>query len=275
MGYRACHITVVPPQPGSEILTAVLGDLGFESFEYKPDGFTGYITDELARTVNLEALTYPDFRFSYRWEIMPEKNWNEEWEKNFEPVRVEDLLYIRAPFHPHSSESRMEIVITPKMSFGTGHHQTTRLVCRAMFGINLKGRKVLDVGTGTGILAIVAMKLGAASARAIDIDAWSVENARENCAQNNASVTVTQGDVLSIPQSEKFDVMLANINRNVLASQMNSYGQKTKKDGDLLISGFFVSDAAELRESARAGGFQFLSMSHEEEWACLHFRKQR
>ncbi|MEO6306137.1 MAG: 50S ribosomal protein L11 methyltransferase, partial [Bacteroidia bacterium] len=161
MSYLSYQFTVNPPEPGSEILMAMIAEFGFESFDYNETGFTAYIKEESASGVNLNDLIFDEFTFTYSIEKIPLTNWNAEWEKNFEPVSVDDLLFIRAPFHEPNKKVKHEIVIMPKMSFGTGHHQTTRLVCKAMFETDFKNTRVLDMGCGTGILAILAKFLGA------------------------------------------------------------------------------------------------------------------
>jgi ribosomal protein L11 methyltransferase len=274
MPYLAYHFQVDPPQPGSEILAATIADMGFESFEYNDAGLTAYINRENAGTVNLGDLKFDDFTYSYTIEELPEKNWNEEWEKNFEPVVIDNLLSIRAPFHPANKNVKTELVIMPQMSFGTGHHQTTRLMCRTMCELDLTGTRVLDMGTGTGILAILALKLGARSVVAIDNDEWSVLNAKENCERNGCgSIKVMLGDDSTVKQEEPFDVILANINRNVLMKQMAVYSDKLIEGGNLLMSGFFVTDVEDLAKCAETNSLTMVSRAAEEEWATVICRK--
>ena len=243
MHYLAYHFVVNPPQPGSEILMAMIADLGFESFDYTQEGFDAYIKEEDAVHLNLSHLVFEHFTFYYNAEKIAPTNWNAEWEKNFEPVVIKDLLCIRAPFHPTSKSVRREIVIMPKMSFGTGHHQTTRLVCEQMFHSDLKNKRVLDMGTGTGVLAILAKQLGAAKVMGIDADEWSVENARENCAANAAAeIEIKKGDVDALINEGNFDVILANINKNILKKHIPHYANKIKSGGKLFLSGFFMTD---------------------------------
>ncbi len=274
MDYTAYHFTVTPPQPGSEILMALISDFGFESFDSNKTGFSAYIQEAFIDKVDLEEFKFDDFSFTYQIEKIPLVNWNSEWEKNFEPVLVENLLCIRAPFHPKNTLVKHEIVIMPKMSFGTGHHQTTRLMCRQMFETNFKNKKVLDMGCGTGILAILAKMLGAKEATGIDIDAWSVENAVENCASNGfPEISIKKGDLAELMNESPFDIILANINKNILKAQIPVYAQKLNENGILFLSGFFTTDLDELKVTSEQNGFSFFSSKNEAEWAMMILSK--
>ncbi len=274
MSYLSYTFVVNPPQPGSEILIAMIADQGFESFDQSETGFTAYIRQEDDGKVDLSAFEFEDFTFSYSVDKIETANWNAEWEKNFEPVLVEDLLCIRAPFHPIQPNVKHEIVIMPKMSFGTGHHQTTRLMCQQMFGLDFKNKRVLDMGCGTGILAILAGMLGANGIVGVDIDEWSVENARENCASNGyPGIEIVKGDVDVLEPMSSFDIILANINKNILKKQIPVYAQKMKKDGRLFLSGFFTTDVEELKEVGATYGFSFQATYHEGEWAMMSLQK--
>lgn len=275
MSYLAYHFAVNPPQPGSEILMAMIADFGFDSFDYTEDGFTAYIPEEQAAQVSLETLQFDDFTYSYSTEKIETTNWNAEWEKNFEPVKVDDLLMIRAPFHPHDGSVKLNIVIMPKMSFGTGHHQTTRLMCRELFALDLAGKRLLDMGCGTGVLAIVAKKSGATDVLGIDIDEWSVENGIENCAVNDCKdIVIKKGDVRLLEAEQPFDVILANINKNILKADVPHYSKKLKTGGSLLLSGFFTTDVEELKEMAAKNDLSFVSIKHENEWAMMVLEKR-
>ncbi len=270
MSYLAYTFTVVPPQPGSEILVAMISDQGFESFDHSETGFTAYIKQEDANNLDFSEFLFEDFTFTYRVEKIAATNWNAEWEKNFEPVVVDDLLCIRAPFHKKNLTVKQEIVIMPKMSFGTGHHQTTRLMCKELFSTTLEGKRVLDMGTGTGILAILAKMLGAGEVTGIDIDEWSVENARENCATNNyPSIILKKGDADLLESQRPFDVILANINKNILKAQIPSYAKIMKPGSKLFLSGFFTTDIEELKLVSQNYNFNFLSTQNENEWAMM------
>jgi len=274
MNYLAYHFAVNPPQPGSEILMALVADFGFDSFDYTEDGFTAYIPEEQASRVSLSELQFDDFTYSYSIEKIAPTNWNAEWEKNFDPVKVDDLLVIRAPFHAEDPSVKLNIVIMPKMSFGTGHHQTTRLMCRELFHLHLAGKRLLDMGCGTGVLAIVAKKLGATDVLGIDIDAWSVENSIENCAVNACSdIVIKKGEVALLSKEAPFDVILANINKNILKADVPHYAGRLKPGGRLLLSGFFTTDVEELKEVGAKNNLKFLSMHHENEWAMMVLEK--
>lgn len=274
MSYTAYHFIVEPPQPGSEILMALIADQGFESFDNDETGFTAYIRSEETANVDLSGFSFGDFSFSYSVEQIEATNWNAEWEKNFEPVYVDDLLCIRAPFHEKAAHVKYEIVIMPKMSFGTGHHQTTRLMCRQMFAMPFGNGRVLDMGCGTGILAILAKIRGAGEVLGIDIDEWSVENALENCAANGyPDIRIKKGDVDLLAQEKPFDIILANINKNILKAQIPYYANTCVQGGKLLLSGFFSTDVEELTKVAEQHGFSFISSQQENEWAMMELVK--
>lgn len=274
MNYLAYHFKVNPPQPGSEILIALISDFGFDSFDYNETGFVAYIKEELASHVDLKDLEFEDFNYTYSIDKIAEINWNAEWEKNFEPVFVDDKLMIRAPFHERNPAFKYEILITPKMSFGTGHHQTTRMMCQEMFAADFQNKRVLDMGCGTGILAILAKQLHASDVLGIDIDEWSVENSLENCAMNNCEdIVIRKGDVHLLDSEKPFDILLANINKNILRADIPHYSLKLVSGGKLFLSGFFTTDIPELKEVAAANGLRFVSDAHENEWAVARFEK--
>jgi ribosomal protein L11 methyltransferase len=270
MSYLAYHFSVNPPQPGSEILMAMISDMPFESFDTDETGFTAYVKTEDADAIHLEGMSFDDFTYTYSIEKIEATNWNAEWEKNFSPVVVDDLLCIRAPFHEKNTSVKHEIVIMPKMSFGTGHHQTTRLMCLEMFSCDLKNKRVLDMGCGTGILAILAAMLGAKETVGIDIDEWSVENSMENCASNGyPDIVIKKGDADLLEKEGTFDVILANINKNILKKQLPYYSKISKPGTKLFLSGFFITDVEEMKTEALKSGFKFASSRHENEWAMM------
>lgn len=274
MNYLAYHFTVNPPQPGSEILAALIADFGFDSFDYTDKGFVAYIKEEDSGNVVLDDFTFDDFTFSLRVEKIAQTNWNEEWEKNFEPVLVDDLLLIRAPFHEKNNSVKHEIIIMPKMSFGTGHHQTTKLMCRELFNTNVKNKRVLDMGCGTGILAILAKQLGANDVLGIDIDEWSVENSIENCAVNNCSdIVIKKGDANLLANEKNFDLILANINKNILKNDIPAYAAKMNAGAKLFLSGFFTTDVEELTNVASTNNLKFVSTNNDNEWAMIVLEK--
>ncbi|MDF2453544.1 MAG: ribosomal protein methyltransferase [Bacteroidota bacterium] len=274
MDYIQYSFTISPPEPGSDILIALLADLGFESFTQNETGVEAYIQEELENENLVKELSFDDFIFSYTRTVIPKTNWNEEWEKSFEPVYVNDLVCIRAHFHPKSEAAKHDIIITPKMSFGTGHHDTTWLVSKTMFSLNFKGSHVLDMGCGTGILAILAKKLGATKISGIDIDDWSIENSIENAGINNAAdIEFKKGDASLLPSKETYDIILANINKNVLKKDIPSYFKCLKSGGYLLLSGFFTADVEELKSLALNIGFIFEESYSKNEWAVIKLKK--
>ena len=274
MDYIQYSFTVTPPEPGSDILIALLADLGFDSFTQTETGVDAYILSDLEYEADVKDLQFEDFKFTYVRIEIPKTNWNEEWEKNFNPVYVDDLVCIRAHFHTKAEGIKHDIVITPKMSFGTGHHDTTWLVSKTMFSLDFKNKSVLDMGCGTGILAILAKQLGATKLLGIDIDDWSIENSIENAAINNASdIEFKKGDASLLPKTESFDIILANINKNVLKQDMASYFNCLKKEGYLLLSGFFTADVEELKQLATSIGFTFVESYNKNEWAVIKLKK--
>jgi ribosomal protein L11 methyltransferase len=274
MDYIQYSFTITPAEPGSDILIALLADLGFESFTQNDTGVDAYIQEEFENEELVKELSFEDFTFSYVRTLIPKTNWNEEWEKNFTPVYVDDLVCIRAHFHPASENVKHDIIITPKMSFGTGHHDTTWLVSKTMFSLDFKNTSVLDMGCGTGILAILAKQLGATKILGIDIDDWSIENSNENAAINNASeIVFTKGDASSLPTTQTFEIILANINKNVLKKDLPAYFTCLKKDGVLLLSGFFTTDVDELKQLAQTTGFEFIESYKKNEWAVIKLKK--
>lgn len=274
MNYTQYVFIVTPPEPGTDILIALLGELGFESFVQTDVGFEAYIHSENKVETDINLLSFDDFTFNYKKYEIPKTNWNEEWEKNFHPVFVDDLVCIRAHFHEPQSQVKFDIIITPKMSFGTGHHDTTWLMSKTMFDIPLKNARVLDMGCGTGILAILAKLLGARTVMGIDIDDWSIENSIENAEINQISdIEFKKGDVSLLPKTPQFDTILANINKNVLKNDMASYYQCLNNDGYLLLSGFFTADVEELRALATSIGFKFEQNFNKNEWAVIKLKK--
>ena len=201
--------------------------------------------------------------------VIQKVNWNEEWEKNFEPINVGDKVYVRATFHESKPEFTYEIVIEPKMSFGTGHHDTTYQMLMAQLNIDHKNKVVLDAGTGTGILAIMAHKLGAKQILANDIDEWCVSNSHENYTLNNCGIIKTQLGTVSVFHAQVVDILLANINKNVLLSEMSAYSNLVKSGGKLVLSGFYKHDIPDLEESLKTNSFKIIHQSTRNNWACL------
>ena len=274
MNYIQYTFTVSPPEPGSDILIAMLAELEFESFSITDTGFEAYVQSSFEDEVLVKEIAFDDFSFSYIRKEIPKVNWNEEWEKNFNPVFVDDLVCIRAHFHPKDETIKHDIVITPKMSFGTGHHDTTWLVSKTMFELDFNNTSVLDMGCGTGILAILAKQLGAKTLLGIDIDEWSIENSIENADINNATdIVFKKGDASLLPTNPTFDVILANINKNVLKKDLSAYFKCLTNGGYLMLSGFFTIDVEELTQLATSIGFTVVSQYSKNEWAVIRLKK--
>jgi len=242
--YIGYHFTIVPLQPASDILMAELGEIGFESFVETETGFSAFIpkTDWNPDALHkLQVLNSGEFSIVYEKEEIAPVNWNSEWEKNFEPIEIENTVSIRAPFHD-AGTVKYNLIIEPKMSFGTGHHETTHLMVQHLLKLDLQNKKVLDMGCGTAVLAILAEKLGAQPIDAIDIDSWSYENAVENVERNTCNhISVYEGDA-NLLTDQHYDVIIANINRNILLADLPAYTQVLKSNGILLLSGFYTED---------------------------------
>ena len=275
MNYIEYDFTVSPTEMGAEILMAELAEVGFDSFVDTPTGIKAYIPKNIWNEQILQdiyLLSNPEFTISYQITEIEQVNWNEEWEKNFSPIVVEDLCTVRANFHPVPN-TRYDIVITPKMSFGTGHHETTYMMLQQLLPLSLEGAKVLDMGCGTGILAIMAALRGAHDITAIDIDPWCVENATENVQQNDCSfITIKEGDV-SLIAGEQYNLILANINRNILLSDIPAYTQALLPQGLLLVSGFYEEDLPAIKEKCQKVGLTYLSHIERNRWVSAKFQR--
>ena len=264
-------------EPFREILIAELSEVGFDSFLETDEGIDAYIQEDL---LDREAFHEIIERYKEAGKIdvqegkMPKVNWNEEWEKNFEPIFVGDQVYVRASFHEPRPEFRYEIHINPKMSFGTGHHATTFLMLSHQLTLDHSGKTVLDIGGGTGILGIMAHQLEAAEIEAFDIDEWCVENGNENFDLNDMSnVRMGKGTVREVKPQGEYDIVLANINKNVLLDEMEVYSTLVKKEGKLLLSGFYEHDIADIQNRASAFGFSLLVQKTKDNWAALILEK--
>lgn len=266
--YLGLHFQVAPKIPGIEILLAELSQLPFDSFEETDSGLSAFIDSKLWYPDLLESIAVlqsSDFHISYTLEEIPVVNWNETWEQQFSPTTVDGRLHIRAPFHP-ISHYPLEIVIMPKMSFGTGHHETTFLMSQMLLGQDLKGQKVLDMGSGTALLAILAEKLGAVDIDAIDIDPWCFENASENLALNQCKhIQVHQGDASRLG-NKAYHVIIANISRNILLQDMPAYFQVLEPNGRLFLSGFYEDDFDIIQERALSLGLQLQDKRIKNRW---------
>lgn len=265
-------------QTGSEILIAELGNVGFESFTENEEGVIAYIqkTDWQKDLLNdVQLLQSEEIEISYEIEEIEQVNWNSEWEKNFEPIQVDDLVSIRAPFHPDPLQMNIgikyDIVIEPKMSFGTGHHETTHLMIQQLIDLDLKDKTVLDMGCGTGILAIFAEMKGAGKLDAIDIDPWCYENSKENIQRNNCKhISVFEGDA-SLLNKKKYDVIIANINRNILLQDLSVYSKCLNEKGVLLLSGFYSEDIPIIDKEAVRNKLKCTKKLERNNWIGLKF----
>lgn len=277
MDYMELYCKLDPLEPWREILIAQLSDIGFESFEETHDGFKAYIPVSMLDEELLEEtcmLPASDKNPIQARELKHIKtiNWNEEWERHFEPIQVDDKVYIRAPFHDPKPHIPYEIVIEPKMSFGTGHHETTRLVVQWMLETDMTNASVLDMGCGTGILAILAAKMGASRVVAIDNYMFAYENTLDNLERNGlAGVVARHGDA-GILGEEFFDIILANITRNVLLEDMKAYRSVMQPGGLLFVSGFLQVDKQLIVRHASGLGFRFEGEKTIEDWVGLRLR---
>jgi ribosomal protein L11 methyltransferase len=271
MNYLEFTFDIEPLEPASEILIAELGLVGFESFVENDSGITAYIPEEEFEEDSLAGvhiLQSEEFSISYSRKKIEQVNWNEEWEKNFLPIMVEDSCCVRAPFHPQPN-LKYDIVIEPKMSFGTGHHATTHMMIQFLLKNDFQGKSVLDMGCGTGVLAIVAEKRGAREVDAIDIDNWCYQNSVENVERNNCSkISVYEGGAELLGE-KKYDVIIANINRNILLEDIPTYIRCLEQGGDLYLSGFYEADIPVIREKCEQGGLELSSQLERDEWVAL------
>lgn len=266
---------VTPKEPATEILIAELGVVGFESFVENENGVTAYIQKNEWKESMLEdiyILKSEAFSIDYKYKEIAQTNWNAEWEKNFNQIQVDDLVSIRAPFHENPN-LKYDIVIEPKMSFGTGHHETTHMMVQHLINLDVSNKKVLDMGCGTGILAIFAEMKGAQPIDAIDIDAWCYENSLENVERNGCKhISVYEGDS-SLLIDRKYDIIIANINRNILLSDMKTYTDCLSDTGVLLLSGFYKEDIAIIDLEVSKHGLTLNKTIKRNNWVALQYQK--
>lgn len=260
-----------------DLLTGMLLQLGFESFSEEPGSLVAYLPESRYQEDLFQKEIFfennPDIAITQL--LLEDKNWNEEWERNYQPVFIAGKCYVRAPFHQPRPGTAFDILIEPKMAFGTAHHETTQLVATWLMELDVKGKQVLDMGCGTGILAILANKMGAGFVIGIDNDEWAWQNARDNFRQNHIeNGEIIPGDASQI-EAGKFDIILANINRNILMQDMASYANGLKKDGKILLSGFYESDQEAIKTKARKAGLDFLGLRKLDQWAVMLFIKEK
>ncbi|WP_298288288.1 50S ribosomal protein L11 methyltransferase [uncultured Lutibacter sp.] len=273
--YIGYTFTVAPKEPATEILIAQLGFAGFESFVENEDGVTAYIqendwNEQILNTIQI--LNSEEFNFTIKEEVIEQTNWNSEWEKNFNPIQVDGKVSVRAPFHENPN-LEFDIVIEPKMSFGTGHHETTHMMIQHLLSLDLANKKVLDMGCGTGILAIFTEMKGAKPIDAIDIDTWCYENSLENVQRNNCKhITVFEGDA-TLLINKKYDVIIANINRNILLNDMQAYMNCLNKDGIILFSGFYKEDIPIIDAEVSKYQLKLDTVIERNNWVALKYLK--
>lgn len=271
--YLGYYFKVEPLQPAVEILIAELGFAGFESFVETEDGVTAYIQKEEWHEGilgDIQIVNSEEFKISYTFEEIEQTNWNEEWEKNFNPIEVDGMVTVRAPFH-EKTDTEFDIVIEPKMSFGTGHHETTHMMIQHILKNDFKDKSVLDMGCGTGVLAILAEMKGAKPIDAVDYDNWCYLNSLENVERNNCEhITVIEGDA-SVLKNNKYDIIIANINRNILLQDMAIYTSCLNKNGVLFLSGFYNDDIPIIRQACENQMLKFEEKLERNQWVALKF----
>ena len=261
----------------NDVLSAVLGEVGFESFVEQADGIAAYIQKDLySENALKEALAnfpLPDTQVEYTYQEVEDKDWNEEWEKNFfQPIIISDRCVIHSTFHHDIPQAEYDIVINPQMAFGTGHHETTSLIIGELLDNNLQGKSLLDMGCGTPILAILARMRGAVPCTAIDIDEWCVRNSLENIELNGVDrISVFQGDASALKGKGPFDVIIANINRNILLNDMKQYVSCMHPGSELYMSGFYVDDIPVIQAEAERNGLHFVHHKEKNRWAAVKF----
>ena len=280
MKYYKVNFTLSPLNSDAcDLLAALAGEAGFETFEETEEGLTGYVQQQLFDPSQLDELLqsfpFPDVTVSYKVGEAEDRDWNEQWEQEgFDPIVVDNRLVIHDGRHLPEQLStvnyQLSIEIDARLAFGTGTHETTRMVCSTLLTLPLDGKRVLDCGCGTGILGIVAMKLGASACTAYDIDEWSVDNTRHNAVINQVDITPLLGDATILNKVEgKFGLVMANINRNILLNDLPTFRSKMADDAQLILSGFYTADIPLLVDKAEECGLRLVSQLEENGWACL------
>lgn len=281
--YLGYTFTIAPLEPAREILIAELGYAGFESFVETENGCIAYIQkqeafpdgnlayDRLLQEIHI--LQSGEFSIQYTTEEIAQVNWNQEWEKHFDPIEVDGRCRVRAPFHP-ATPIEYDLVIEPKMSFGTGHHETTLMMIKHLLKLDMSDQKALDMGCGTGVLAILAEKRGALAIEAIDIDNWCYLNAKENVERNNCHhIEVYEGDA-GLLKDKSYDVIIANINRNILLQDIPVYATCLSEEGILLLSGFYTEDISVITELCNIHKLFFVGNFERNNWVACKFEKR-
>jgi len=274
--YIGYDFTVTPLQPAVEILIAELGYAGFESFVETETGVTAYIQKDEWRSdilKDIQILDSDEFEITFEFNEIEQVNWNAEWERNFNPIIVDDVCAVRAPFH-EKFETKYDIIIEPKMSFGTGHHETTHMMIQHILKNDFTDKTVLDMGCGTGVLAILAEMKGAKKLEAIDIDNWCYLNSVENVERNNChKISVYEGDV-SLLKNKAYDIIIANINRNILLQDIPEYATCLNAKGLLFLSGFYFDDIPVIEELCNKMNLKRVDTLQRNDWVALKFEKE-
>lgn len=262
----------------NSVLSATIGDIGFESFEDTETGTVAYVPDNIFDEQKLKDILaeFPiEAEISYSSKLIEDKNWNEEWEKHyFKPLIIDDRCIIQSTFHKEPAVYEYNILIDPKMAFGTGHHQTTKLIIKEILKMDLTGKSVLDMGCGTAVLAILASMRGADPILAIDIDQWAYDNAMENLHLNNVDNIEVQIGGAELLGGQSFDVVLANINRNILLNDINKYASVLNANGELYMSGFYTEDIPAITEECEKYGLKFIHNTEDTNWTAVKFVKE-
>lgn len=273
MDYIELNCKIQPLEQGREVAISFLGDIGFESFVEHEEGVFAYIPVARFSLKEVEQLfdgIKEFYNFTFIFKEIKDQNWNAVWENNFQPVLVLEKCLIRAPFHQTVQGVDYDIIIEPKMSFGTAHHETTQLMIEFILETTMLDKKVLDMGCGTGVLAILAYKCGAAEVTAIDNDNWAYENSLENFSRNNIPAqNVKLGDAGILGNNPEFDIIIANINRNILSNDLATYVKKLNLGGVLFLSGFYIDDIAVLMQIAEKLNLKLKSKKNKNNWAAL------
>lgn len=279
--YTRVKFSVTPNEEfATDILASQLADIGFESFVTEEDGLSAYVPHSLFNKENIDSVVtgfpIPGFCIIYESEFIEGEDWNAEWEKNyFQPIVLGEDCVIHSTFHKNVPSARYNILIDPKMAFGTGYHQTTCLMLRAILASDMTGKSVLDMGCGTALLAILARKHGATSVVAIDIDEFAFENAKENIVLNNTpDIDVRLGGAEAIKKNDSFDFVIANINRNILLADIKNYVKCMHSGSQLFISGFYTEDMDILKEEAARCGLRYIGYAEDNRWAMMRFEKE-
>ncbi len=277
MDYIEVNFTIDPVEPGTDILMAELSLLDFESFIETDYGLLAYVQEDDFNADELEELpilSNNQFKVKYSYKKIEQKNWNAEWESSFEPIIVDDRCVVRAPFHEEVGGVEYDIIMEPRMAFGTGHHETTFLMLSYILDMQFEGKRVMDMGCGTGVLAILAAFKGAKYVEAVDIDEWAYDNAIDNCKINNCNdIVVIEGGAEKL-NGKEFDIIFANINRNILLQDMKTYADSLINKGELLLSGFYEEDIDMLVDEATKHGIVLVEKKKRNKWVSLKLKKE-